>query len=470
MKIKPILLWMLVIAWMNSSAQTDITITLTSTTDADVVLKKGGVTINDLKDADFTDGNGKIHIINKTTHNLFTISFFTDKAKPAVFKIPSSSIPPQAAGVDGTKDWSIGTDGKLSPAITSGIIVKGMGIAIRSADLPSDKFKIDPNIPAVSTTTTTTTTTKKGVDNKLYKYVEKQIDKNGYTYIASQNLIIDEQGAIHIYLDENGSPIYSYYPVTAKENIDKFQFHIISLTEAKYVVESDGEFSPVAIADEINTNVASAQSDKDGQPIKYHEFTSPIFGPYTRTFPFTITKFNSGSPTIINDKTIKLLKTSRVSVGTAVVSTWLKNPENIATFRNPNGDTTLISDNKNVRGYLSLFLTFHFIPRNLNIAPRRPLERLGITVGTNLNDKSFSNFFLGVNVEVTNGLFFNAGGHFGQVNYAVGHDRFDYGNEKFSGPLVTRKKWQLGGPYIAVNIDAALFAKVFSNLLGTGTH
>jgi hypothetical protein len=466
MKIRTLMLPTLMLASTCGFAQTVITVTLTSSTDATVAITKGGNPVTDLKDADFSDGQGKIHIINKTTDATFIVAFI-DKNNNPVFRVPNTSIPVHtggAPGADGTVDYAIAADGTLNPALPAGVVTAGMGISIRSSTLPSDKVKVKPNFAKAAGTAT-----KKGVDNKLYNYVQKQIDKNGYDYIASQNLLIDKQGTIQIYLDENGSPIYSYFPVTAKENIDKFQFHIISLTDAGYVVESDAELNPIDVGDEVKTSVASTQSDAAGVPKKYSEYVSPIFGPYTTSFPFTITKSLNGNATVIADKTIKLLKTSRVSIGTAVVATWLKNPENIATFRKSNGDTTLIADNKNVRGYLGLFLTFHFIPRNLNIAPRNPIERLGISVGTNLTDKSFNNFFLGLNVEVTNGLFFNAGGHFGQVNYAVGHDKFDYGNEKFTGTLETRSKWQLGGPYVAVNIDAALFAKVFKNILGVTT-
>lgn len=336
-----------------------------------------------------------------------------------------------------------------------------MGITINNSTLGTDKVILPP------VAITPPEPPKKGVnDNKLYSYVERQIDNKDYTYLSGQNIIIDNKGIIHIYLDENGNPIYSYYPVAAKENIDKFQFHIVSKNSAGYVVESDAELKPIEISEEVKTNVSVTHSDGSTSKTKYSEYQSSIFGPYTTSFPFTISKTVDGSSTMLVDRTIKLLKTSRVSIGTAVVATWLKNPENITTFRKPNGDSTLIADNKNTRGFLGLFLTFHIIPRNLNIQPRNIKERLGITVGTNLSDKAFANFFLGLNVEVTNGLFLNFGTHFGQVSYAVGYDKFKFGDDKFTGTLETRKKWQIGGPYVAINIDAALFAKVFKNILG----
>ncbi|WP_281323449.1 hypothetical protein [Flavobacterium aestivum] len=468
MKFKTLLFFGFLAISISSYSQIDITITLKTTKDVEVAIMQGGNKVTDLKNADFSDGKGKLHVINKTT-DLFTVYFVGNK-NTLIFNIPSASIPKQNGSTDGLVEYSINSDGSLNPPLQSGILKKGMGIAIKSKDLTPDK-------PILPSTTSKNRVPKSNEDReeqtnerRIYKYVEREIKKKGYEYIASQNIVIDKNGIIHMYLNENGNPIYSYFPVTAKENYDKFQFHIISLNNADYVVDSEAEFNPVDIVEEVTTNVPAVQSDKSETKIKYNQYNSPIFGPYTTSFPFTITRNLNNVNEVIVDRDIQLLKTKRVSVGTAVVATWLENPENITTFIKPNGETTLIADDKDIRGFLSLFLTFHIVPRNLNIPPRSIKERLGVSVGTNLSDKSFSNFFLGLNVEVTNGLFFNAGGHFGQVNYVVGHDKFDFGNEVFSGTLETRKKWVLGGPYIAVNIDTELFAKVFKNILGPNSN
>ncbi|WP_310555489.1 hypothetical protein [Flavobacterium sp.] len=299
----------------------------------------------------------------------------------------------------------------------------------------------------------------------LIDFVKEDISEKGYNYIGGQsNVIVDNKGIIHIYLDEDCNPIYNDFPVSAKDNYDKFQFHIIASKGLRYIIKSKGVFNPKPLVDEIQqTDPNAAVATSLNPSLKVYD--SQIFGPYTTSFPFTIEK----NGTEILAKKIILLKTNRVSLGTSVIASWLKNPENIATFIKPNGETTLIADNKETRAYLGLFLTFHLTPRNLDIKPRTLKERVGISVGTNLNDKSFTNFFLGLNIEITNGLFLNGGLHYSQVNYAVGYDDFDYGNQLFTGNLETRKKWDIGGPYLSINIDAALFAKAFKNILGPST-
>ncbi|MES2479419.1 MAG: hypothetical protein V4561_10045 [Bacteroidota bacterium] len=434
----------------KSKAQNKITINLADGGASKIEVTNGPTTLPNTEKLDLSTG-AKIEILNSSVTTRFSILFGNNKGN---FKIDNDKIASATTvGTPVLTSFTIDNAGKITPILVNGTFFPGMGITIKSADGKPDVILSAVDIKGVESDG------QKSVNAKLYKYVKKQIELNGYKYIGGQsNLVIDKEGVIHIYLDENGSPIYSYFPSAAKENFDKFQFHILSKSEEQYLIESDGEFNPTDISDEIKTTVPTAQSKGTET---FSEFQSAKFGPYTGSFPFTIKKTGK----VIVDRSIKLLKTSRVSLGTSVIATYLKNPENIEKFVKPNGDTTLIADNPKIRGFLGLFLTFHFIPRNLNIQPRTPMERLGISVGTNLTSTAFNNFYLGLNVEITNGLFLNGGINYGQVNYIVGHSNFKFDEEKFTGNFQTKKKWIIGGPYISVNVDAALFAKVFSNIL-----
>lgn len=433
----------------NSFSQTAIVITLpnnaTPTVTVNAAAQTGPITYN------FAAASS-LQIINNTTDSNYQIRFFDNQTEK--FLIPTSSIP-----ASGTTNFTIDTAGKLTPALPGGIISAGDGIKIFKAG--TEIFRIQPQAGPANPSAATGNS-QNTIANTREAAVEEIIKKNNYTYYSNQNIIVDHNGIIQIFLDENGNPLYADIPLMAKENRDKFKFHVVTDEEAIFTVAVTGTFTPVQISDEINTNVPNAQS-ATARPFIDH--ASPIFGPYTGTFVFTLKKNNA----VVTTRTVKLLKTNRVSLGTSVIASWLKNPENIATYVKANGETTLIADNPDSRGYLGLFLTFHFVPRNLNIPPRTLVERTGMSIGTNLTDKSFSNFFLGLNVEITNGLFINGGVHYGQVNYVVGYDDFDFGNDVFVGPLTTRKKWDLGGPYLSINVDTALFAKVFSKMMGTST-
>jgi hypothetical protein len=446
-----------------------IEVTIDSETTASKKLTSGGQVKTSLNDLDLSDGNGKLVVINKTTKD--AVVRFIDLNANNVFRIPASAIGKKttAADPDVRKDFVIDNSGNIT-GVPGGQIKKELGFIVDIEGKPQAA-----TLPGVRVSEGAGTTTMPGIleadmSAQLLIYVKKEIEKRGYKYLGGQhNLIIDREGIIHIYLDEFGHPIYTGFPVVAKENYDKFQIHVISTVDKSFFIASTGEFRTIELKDEVPTGLAKTQS---GAPaIEIHQVSSSIFGPYTGLFPFTIhMKPKGGSPTLILDKSIKLLKTSRVSVNTGAVATWLRSPENIETFIMPNGDTTLVSDDPSVRGYLALMLTFHLKPRNLNIQPRDIIERFGISVGTNLSSKAFDNFFLGISIEITNGLFINGGGHFGRVNHIVNYkENFKYGEEKFSGTLLTKKKWDVG-PYVAINIDAGLFGKVFKSILGTGNN
>ncbi|MGC4039937.1 MAG: hypothetical protein QM710_03850 [Flavobacterium sp.] len=300
----------------------------------------------------------------------------------------------------------------------------------------------------------------------LREAVKIKIKREGMKdYKGQNNLLIDKKGNIVVFMDSEGSSLYNDFPKAGRENYDKYKFYVVTLEEGEYRVSCEGRFVPVALSSEIDdereSDNPSATSEEE-VPKKIYFYESDTFGPYTESFDMTLKK---GKKTIIT-KTISLLPVKRISVGTSIISSWLKNPQNIQTFTKPNGDVTLIADDPSNRAFVGMFLTFHLSPRNLDVEPRNLSERWGVSVGTNLSDKSFENFFLGLNYEVRNGLYFNAGIHYGRINTVVGHDDFDFGNDVFEGTLEVRKKWKIGGPYVSINIDTDVFAKVFKSLLG----
>lgn len=299
----------------------------------------------------------------------------------------------------------------------------------------------------------------------LRNEVSNIIKREKFTVLKGQNnLVIDKSGTIIVFIDSDGMSLYNDYPKTGRENYDRYKFYVLTLEKGNYKVNCEGVFTPIKLSDEVEEVGGDADATSEGESEKkVYVYKSDVYGPYTDSFDMTLKKDKK----IIIKKSIKLLPVKRISVGTSVISTWLKNPENIETFTKSNGDQTLIADDPTNRGFLGLFLTFHLSPRNLDVEPRNNMERLGISVGTNLSDKSFNNFFVGLNYEVRNGLYINGGIHFGRVNTVVGYDNFDFGNDVFEGTLEVRKKWKVGGPYISINIDTDVFGKVFKNILGT---
>jgi hypothetical protein len=448
MKSKTIYLILFLFFSLTSFCQSIITITLTAPDKVEIDIKKNTVVITNTKDLDFSDGNGKLIILNSTNDVNFEVMTFNTTRDKFAYKVLAND----------TKTFTIAATGAITPrsGVTSEIIA-GDGIRVKYKATVVKETEVLASTINNSIGASNITTQKKD-DQSLFEYVEQQIEEQGYHYSDGQaNMIIDKSSTIHIYIDEKGNPIYTQFPNLAKSGYDKFQFHVVTKTQGEYQFESACTFDPDPIATEVSPNAQSAGT-------KFIEYKSAIFGVCKSTFPFVIRKNGA----VLVDRTIRLVKANRVSLGTSIIASWLKNPENIETFVMPDGQTTLIADNKDTRAFIGLFLTFHFIPRNLDVQPRYLAERVGVSVGTNINENAFDNFFTGLNFEITNGLYLNSGVHYGQVNYVVNHEDFKFGEDIFTGTLETRETWKFGY-YASINIDAALFAKVFKSILSPTT-
>ena len=418
---------------------------------------------------DFSKGDAELILANATGSNQYKIMFEAGEAKQT-FTIPGARIPKEAHNIPGETTFKIAPNRSIDDVV-GGLIDSILKITIQDSSTPAKTLlsftskaatdtKVDEEKPAIRSTAVRDSKGK--IQSALRQYVEDQIDQNGYKYIGSQNIIIDNGGIIHIYLDQNLSPVYSYFPTTAKDGYDKFQFHILSTKEFSYSIESNGKFDPTPISGDIDAGrFPKIQSSGSTEVF---EFPSAIFGPFSGNFPFFIQRYTDDKPDdVFLERSIKLLKVSRVSLDMGLVSSWLRNPENITAYVMPTGETTLVADNPDARGMLVAMLTFHVKPRNLNIPPRTIEERIGFSVGLPINKSLGSNFLLGLNFEVTNGLFLNGGVHFGEINYPINYKDFKYGEQIFTGTLITKKRWDAHG-YLAVSIDAALFVKAFKSL------
>ncbi len=454
-------------------SQIKIQITITNTDKADIVFfdNSGNKTLPP-KTIDFSTSPGSIEIINQTDEKDFAI--FIGQTKIANSTSPPFTFPVKSDAQQGKATVTISAGGAISPAFGIGKIITGSNILVKNNN--GNEIALFKSADGTGSSSSQVKATKDLTRADIVAFVKKIVRNRKYKRVPNQNLYIDDFGVVHVFLDENLQPILSYFPTTARESNDQFQFHIISTDNNYYYkISSDGEFTPTALGDEIADNgfpKPTAQSTGANTKKVFEEYQSPIFGPYTGTFPFTIEKIsklnNTGNSVLTLTKTIKLLKTNRVSLNIGAVSTWLKNPDNIRSFVKPNGDSTLVADDPDVRGTLIAQITFHLKPRNINVPVRDYREKIGFTFGTNLTGKIGTNFFTGINFEVTNGLCLNGGVHFARVNYVANYRDFKYGEDKFSGTLITLKRWN-AGVYLGVNIDAALFTKAFKSFLSSGT-
>ncbi len=421
-------------------------------------------------DFNYKKDRGKMVFINNTTNDYYIQFYYKKKGKEHLVS-PRTKLKKNDGTNDGTYIVNIEKKGSAD-IVNDGINIAYIGFRIFDAPVEGrnivDGFAPLKDKPDKGAGITINTKfSKQQFDNiaSVKSYLNDKYEEHRNNF---ENLVIVDN-VIHIFLDENGQPLLTDYPTTARSG-DKFQFHIFSRKKYTFSYVGTGVYVPTPIAEELDkkSTDAAIQSGTLEEDNSLIEYPSQIFGPFTGSFQIQMLRADmttEDDPQSILNRTIKLLKVSRVSLNTGVVSSFLKGPENISIYQKANGDSTLVADFPSVRAIVTVMLTFHFKPRNLDIKPRDfGWERLGFTVGTNISSATIAdNYFFGLNYELANGLFVNCGSHLGKVKYVVGKDNFVFGEEKFSGTLLTKEKWAFG-PYISVSIDAGLFAKAFKNI------
>ena len=304
---------------------------------------------------------------------------------------------------------------------------------------------------------------------ELNEWVENYTRRAGIKVDKRRNILL-KGNVIHVFLDQNGGFIKSSLPTTAKQR-NTYQFHILYWdTGHQFRLKANGFFKPVRnILDTSIENMDMSISRESEAPIEIKKWTFGVVGPFTDELKIVISKLIEDDPTEIVNATISIAKLYNVSLATSLLRTTLRNPQNIEEFNNGT-ITTLIADDPATRGALSVMATYYPYGRSFLFPPKGGLfsrERLGIVVGTQLNDKLDENFFLGGAWDFATGGSFTLGMHWGRRNYVVGHrdDPFDFGEEEFTGNLAIRKAWDVG-VFFGVIIDTRVAIKLISALGG----
>lgn len=305
------------------------------------------------------------------------------------------------------------------------------------------------------------------------------IENNIYTqawasvrYEPRNNLVVDGK-TVHIFLDEFGNTLFSGFPTTAREDYN-YSFHIFYTTQSdasSFKVEVRGLYSPtfeIYNSESISSiGRPSASSDNNGSKAsktKVKVINIEKKGPFTSSFSFSMKKTeNDEEQSIIPNRVINVAPVHHISLMVGLVGSFLSNPSNIQKGLNLNGETTLFADEPDTRGLITLMVVFYPKPRNLLFPPKETwtLERLGFVVGTRIDADLDENFLGGLSYDIARGISITAGVHYGRVNTIAGYDDFDFGEDTFTGELITKKEWQANF-FIGTNIDLRVFGLLFN--------
>ncbi len=280
-----------------------------------------------------------------------------------------------------------------------------------------------------------------------------------------------EKNIVHVFLDQYGNFIETSIPTTATEKYI-YQFHVFqenqSFDDYSFRFSWQGKYSPTFNMERGGEDVVGLQSSEitnDSPDMVMLSFEK--IGPFTENFKVKIERLNNMNEVdkILTEQTVKVAKLYHVSISTGLISTTLRDPQNIQTFALPNGDSTLIADDPSLRGVVTLFATYYPKGRSFLLTPSGNFfdpSRFAIQVGAQLNNNLAENFFFGLSHDFARGGSFSYGAHFGRRNYVAGKPDFKFGSDIFDlDELVIKKEWSYGF-YFGVVIDV----RVAFQLLG----
>lgn len=280
------------------------------------------------------------------------------------------------------------------------------------------------------------------------------------------NLYIDKNNTVHIFVDHYGK-YYGYAPPTTATEKYTYQVHLITsdclAKENLYFFDYTGNYNPTF---NIDKN-ASAQS---AGPVKITVIDFARIGPFTEKFNFSIKRApiaNTNQLTEIVKADVSVPKLYHVSITTGLIATTLRNPQNIEQAPLNTTQNTLIADDPNIRGLITVMAIFYPQGRSFLYPPHGQIfdpSRFGVVVGTQFGKDANENFLGGLSFDFARGGAVILGAHFGRRNVIPGHRNFDFGEDVFTeSALNIKKEWNVGA-FFGVSIDMRVAAELLKTL------
>ena len=297
-------------------------------------------------------------------------------------------------------------------------------------------------------------------NKKINEFLEQNIKIKFYPKINQYK----NKHEIHLFIDENGNHLKTGFPTKlTKENT--FILHIITsnIIDSSYIfnVQFNGNY-----ISKLEIEGAELAIKENYKPNNYNNITFAGYGPFTKNVTITVSKKKKNSKKKVEEiykKTLTISKTYHVSIATGFFISNLSNPLNIKAGVTNNNKPTLIADEINGRGIVSINAVYYPYGRNYLFSNKKLYKNIGVLVGTQINKKQFENLFGGLQYDFSRGGSIAFGAHYGKVNILSGLNNFTFGEDFFEGDIntITKKEWKTGF-FIGLNLDIRIFKKLFN--------
>lgn len=283
--------------------------------------------------------------------------------------------------------------------------------------------------------------------------------------LINDNGVWIKNNIVHLFIDQTGKLYGNGIPTVATED-QYFQVHLLyaksDVNKYVYRFSYSGTYTPtfnIYGTPSVEEGTEGTSGGEDRLPV-IGRLDYAVIGKFTSQFNIQLIRENTTgerSLTTLLNSTIPIAKKYHVSITTGLVATFLKNPQNIRTSTLPDGNTTLIADDPNSRGMLTLMAIFYpkpryFIHDNKGFMNK---ESFGIAVGTRIDRDQIENLFVGLQSDFARGGSVIAGIHYGRQNAVAGYDDFEFGKDIYTGPPIENniiQQWKANF-FIGINLD-----------------
>ncbi|MEE9348665.1 MAG: hypothetical protein V3U80_01305 [Flavobacteriaceae bacterium] len=292
-------------------------------------------------------------------------------------------------------------------------------------------------------------------------------------YVKDNKITLDKRtqqykkgNTIHLFIDENGNHILTGYP-TKLHNKNLFIVNLVvskkSLKKYIFTCNVEGDYSDDLVIE--NGNAHHNENIRQNTEVKEVFTTKPFakYGEFTDSLSIDIIKKDGDNEDVIYSKTLSISKTYHISIATGFFVSNLSNPLNIKAGITNTGEATLIADEVESRGIVSLNAVYYPYGRNYMFPKEKFYQNIGILVGTQVDKNQFDNLFSGLQYDFSRGGSIAFGVHYGKVNTLSGLEDFTYGETLFNGDLntIVKKEWKTGF-FVGLNLDVRIFKKLFN--------
>jgi hypothetical protein len=286
----------------------------------------------------------------------------------------------------------------------------------------------------------------------------------------------------YIFLDQNLNPLRNTQLPSCANKASYFKVFVVfdskkaDLTKAEFFAQRKKSDQSRIATGNGTIRISAQATDEVYKDWKF--LASEPKGPFSNV-DIKIVLYQGKSQTYFTEKVIPIESCEQpyhVSILGGYYYSSLNDPSNITVEKIPSdpGNYSLFGDNTQSQRAIAIMAVFYPRPRYPDYEHKSLsfMQKWGVAFGTKLTQNLFNDLLLGLNYEVSKGLGFTSGVHYGSHAVIRGYENFEFGKTRYGGdnpqtiPSFSNgqlsQQWDFGW-FAGVTIDLRVVGAIFNN-------